>query len=428
MRLVCLLILVGVGYGIIAAEPPAPAQLPAVVRQLSDDNFRTRQQAEKELQNFGPSYLPAIRQAREQSQDREAVRRLDATLQRLTLQRLREPTTITLSGRGQTPAEAFRHLAEQSGYKLRTAGLDGTSQRYDFQLENVPFWQAMDAVCQQAGLSFHIDNNDDIVIYYTDSYDTVVGYVDSTRIRATELESMKTVQLGGLSRSQPHNRSAEFLTLSLSIHAEPKSPIVAFGTPMVLEAADDSGASMVPRRELDSEEENQLLPSFRSLELGTQLLLVRGDKKAESIQRLRARIPVLYLAESPIDLALDDVADAVGQLVRGQSSRLQIDQFREDETGLNVELRIVTDRRNQDFPLDTAGLSQRFELSDAKGRLLPLERIGYGEETGTGLNLQLRFDLTAEEKKPVGPYRLQFRRWDVVEHHLDFELKNIPLP
>jgi hypothetical protein len=138
--------------------PPSPDVVAGLVEQLGDPDYAKREDASRRLAEIGPAALPALREATA-SGDPEVARRADVLITRITRrvenEKLLAPTLVAVEAENAPLAAVLADLSEQSGYELAVAGptpRDVLATRVTVKTGRVPFWEAVLATCDAAGL------------------------------------------------------------------------------------------------------------------------------------------------------------------------------------------------------------------------------------------------------------------------------------
>ena len=156
-----LTLVLGLGIGTVLAVPASSgtdqAKIGQLIAKLGSDNFRERDSATKELDSIGEPALEALRKAAK-STDMEVANRAAALVakigQRGENARLIAPTYVELNLKEATIDTAIAELSKKSGYTIVLGG-DKTKmsdRRVTLETGRVPFWKAIDMLCQKAGL------------------------------------------------------------------------------------------------------------------------------------------------------------------------------------------------------------------------------------------------------------------------------------
>src|SRR5262245_1200167 len=225
-------VLLAGAVGIGAKDPPPPAppgpaapggaakDVPALIKDLGDPDYRDREEAAKALSAMGEQVLPDLRRALDATDNPEVSRRLTVLIRKLDYDRLVSPRRVTLSVKDWSVKEIIDAVAKQTGYKIEFGG-GGSDQKFSFEFDNTPFWPAIDAVANAAGLTVFPDYDDEVVrIYSQDSVSPYVSYAGPFRFLATNISSNRNLQLSGLNRRGFGNRQQEHINLSFQIQSE----------------------------------------------------------------------------------------------------------------------------------------------------------------------------------------------------------------
>ena len=416
------------------AAPPDPAKVEALVAQLGSPDYRAREKAGRDLLALGDRALPSLKAALPTLADPEANRRLQVIVEQIDSARLRAPRRVTLKVTNKKPQDVLAEIAKQTGYTIRyDGGNDMPGTRLSFDFADVPFWEAIDRVCDAAGLTIGEQGDEAaLVASFTDQYSPHVSYDGPFKVVATNFNSGRGLQLSGLSRRQPTPRQPEYLSLNLTVISEPKAPVVGIGTPTLTKAVDDRGVSLVPVGEAaDAPHESFYLggsPMFRSFNTNFGVGLVRTDRTAETVKEIRGKVPVQLLADTRPEIVVPELLKVKKQRFTGRSVELEVvsADFRNDLLTLEFQFR----RRGGD-PDDYTWLNtlaQRVEVLDAAGAKLRPNGVT-NQTNGPGVcGMTVQFTVPGGTAKVGKPATLQFVEWVTVTRDVNFVLKDVPLP
>ncbi len=159
-------LLIGTTLWLAAADaaPPDEAlarQVAALVRQLDSVQLTERDAAEKELRELGPAVLPMLPAISDRT-SAEVAKRLERLRQQLMREQATEATRaslVTLRGKKLPLAEVLAEIAKQTGNPISDHRADFGQQadprHVDVDLDKTSFWQALDQVLDQAGLTLY---------------------------------------------------------------------------------------------------------------------------------------------------------------------------------------------------------------------------------------------------------------------------------
>jgi hypothetical protein len=142
-----------------ATPPGGPSSASALVAQLGDRDYRTREAAGQKLLALGEKALPAV-EAGIGSPVPEVARRcedlLAALKHKIEADALLAPTMVDLPGGATSVQKAFDSLTRQSRYALRVEGDQAVlAEAINLPGGRVPFWEAVDAIATAAKLQVH---------------------------------------------------------------------------------------------------------------------------------------------------------------------------------------------------------------------------------------------------------------------------------
>ena len=410
------------------------ARVRPLVAALGADDYRARETAGRDLVKLGDRVLPALRACLPTVSDPEARRRLDAIVTQLEAERLRSSRRVTIKMVNRSPREIVAEIARQSGYPIRHGGGEDNQLRLTLELADAPFWLALDRVCDLAGMTVNDPDEDgSLATYFSDTFNPHTSYDGPFKIVASHVASNRSLQLAALSRKQPNPRQPEYINLNLTIHAEPKAPIVGIAQPQVEAAVDDRGASLLPPVEPGATAPHTSLYSpaptgNRSFSQSFGVSLVRADRTGTSIKELRGKVPVALLGAVRPEVVVPGLLAVKKKSIRGRSLDLEIGAVDFQNGTLALEL---TFRRRSGDPDDYSwlnGLAQRVEVADAAGNRLRFVGLS-SQHNGTNVcTLGLQFTTQAGGRKIGKPERLYFMEWVTVTRAVSFHFKDLPLP
>jgi hypothetical protein len=416
-------------------DPALQSQVRALVAGLGAADFRARETAGRELLALGDRALPALKLLLRSVEDPEAQRRLEAIVRRLDSDRLRSARRVSLKAVNKSPREIIAEIARQSGYPIRHGGgSEDSDLRLSLDLADVPFWLALDRVCDLAGLTVNDPGEEpSLTTFFSDTFNPYASYDGPFKVVAAHVAASRNLQLASLSRKQPNPRQPEYINLNLTIQSEPKAPIVGVGQAVVTRAVDDRGESLLPPAEPGASAPH---PSYypptptgnRSFAQTIGVSLVRADRAGSEIRELRGKVPVALLSEVRPEVVVPGLLGVKKKSFPGKSLDVEVGSADFRNGTLAVEL---TFRRRTGEPDDYTwlnGLHQRVEVTDAAGARLRFTGLT-SQHNGPGLcTLGLQFTTQTGDRKTGKPDRLYFMEWVTVTHEVSFHFKDLPLP
>jgi WD40 repeat protein len=403
--------------------PPVPKrtatdeQVAGWVKALIEDRPEADADA-KRLEEVGAPARKTLADAASKAKP-EIRGRLEAILDRIDLREALAPTPINLRLKNASVAEAVSALAKQSPIELQyrpafrsRVGTAGEPKRITLDLESVPFWEALDRLCQAAGLSYGS-----------------AGY--ALRLVETSMDERPRVayhgpcclQVGSLTYSRnlyalgPSPQVSEQLMLNLAAFCEPHLPVSGHGQPRVTEATDDTGRSLMPAEGPDYIN-HYYNPVYPAQALQMMLPLRAPPKLGGKLKTLKGRLPLEVMVGRRPLLTVDDVANASGKTFHGEDDlRLTVRNVQANNSQVTLEL---TWNSKKNLERDTHDLM----LTDAEGR-----RYGGG---GSSFILGRQNETTTRfwaGWPGIGPpAKLTLYHYKRVRTEVPFEFHDLPLP
>jgi hypothetical protein len=411
-----------------AATPPVER----LIEQLGSRDFKTRESASKALALRGEEALPALRKALPHP-DPEVRQRLAQLVADTERALLLAPKRVSLKFE-QTPArDALAELSRQSGYRIELQG-GGPQQLVTLQADNLTFWEAFDKICTQAGLVLqqHNDSNGGLTVYAQDAVVPFVDYRGPFRLSANSFQYNKSLAFATLPRNRPlGGQRSEQLSFTFSVVAEPKLPLLNLGQPRLTAAVDDQDNSLLPSpvgRVYETHYGGYY--GYRNMILQTQVQLAGHGGGARSVKLLKGALPLTLLAEQRPEIVVDDVLKVKHKKFEAKEVVLEIEEVREGP-GKTYQVALTARRGGKDAnQYDytwTNSLHQRVELTDDKGH--KFQSHGFNWSNGTPTSVQGTFMFGDNSTGQLGkPAKLTYYGWVTLQHQVEFEFRDLPLP
>ncbi len=424
----------------LVAEGPGDAAVEQLIKDLASEDWRTREKAGLDLAAKGEKALPFMRRVLHSTDNPEVQRRLAVLVKRMDHDRLVSPKRVTLSAKDRTAKQIIDDIAKQTGYKIEFG--ESSETKHSFEFNNTPFWQAIDAVANAAGLTVQTEYEDDTVRIYTqDAVNPYSAYAGPFRFIATNIQSNRSVQLSGISKRGGNNRVQEYMSLSFQVNSEPKNPMLGISQPELLVVTDNLGGSLMPPRDRNDNEyrSGYYNRGSRSHNMSMSVNLVRADRGATSIKTLKGRVRVELLSGTSPEVVIADPLKVKKQTFAGRTADLELTAVDEDANTKGVYLvnvtarsRVPVDPRRGDDYMWANNIQQRIELMDEKGTRYFSYGLQASNHVPGGLQMTIMYGpndrRTGQPGPKLGaPAKLVLTEWHTVTHEVTFEFKDIPL-
>jgi hypothetical protein len=419
-----------------AARPDGPEAAPVTIEQLierlGNRDFKTREAAAKALAARGEEALPAMRKAVAHP-DPEVRKRLEQLIVDTERAALLAPKRVTLKLENVPLKDALGELTRQSGYRLDLQG--GMPQQIvSIDVHNVTFWEALDKLSTQAGLVLqqHHDMQGGLILFAQNSITPFIDYRGPFRVWATGFHYNKSLTFGSIPRNQAGaGQRSEQMSFMFSLVAEPKLPLLGLGQPKLAVAIDDQDNSLVlpPNKNGVYETYHSGYYGYRNLVLQTQVQLVGPSAAARSLKLIKGSLPVTLLAEQRPEITVDQILTVKDKKFEGKDVTIEIAEVKE-APGKTYQIVMTARRNGKEQAYDytwTNSLHQRIELADDKGQ--KFQSHGFNWINGTPTTVQGTFMFGDGGNAQLGkPAKFTYFGWVTMQHQVDFEFKDLPLP
>jgi hypothetical protein len=412
-------------------ESPAAPTTERLIEQLGSREFKLREAAVKALANRGEEALPAMRKAL-QHPDPEVRKQLEQLVGDTERAALLAPKRVTMKFDGALK-DALAELSRHSGYRVDLQG-GPLQQSVSLDLKNATFWEALDKISAQSGLVLqqHHDMQGGLVLYAQNSITPFIDYRGPFRVWATGFHYNKSLTFGSIPRTQPGlGQRSEQMSFMFSVVAEPKLPLLGLGQTKLSAAVDDQENSLVPPAAKTGvyETYHSGYYGYRNLVLQTQVQLVGPSANARSVKLIKGTLPVTLLAEQRPEITIDQIMTVKEKKFEGKDVALEITEVKEGP-GKTYQIVMTARRNGKDQSYDytwTNSLHQRIELTDDKGQ--KFQSHGFNWINGTPTTVQGTFMFGEGGNAQLGkPQKLTYYGWVTMQHQVDFEFRDLPLP
>jgi hypothetical protein len=418
-------------------NPPAAVSVNALIEELGSKEFHARESATKRLGALGIEILPALQKAKFNS-DPEVRRRLEELISPLERTVTLMPKKVTLHVKNKTIREVLAEFGKQTGYKLGTwpdPGMNGEKEKtvYTFDFEKLAFWEALDKLCESAGLVLQPNfGEESLRLFYQDSYVPFICYSGAFRVVATGFNYSRNNNFAQRPRNPSPSTPQDYesLQINLMVAAEPKLPLLRLGLVKITAAEDDAGRSMIPMASADPNEWGGMRHYYGGYYRGnyiqpTQANLVWPAKTSKTVKNLRGVIPVTLLADQKPAVVTDKILSAKGKQFNAAGATFQIEDVTAQAGNHQIKMLVNENSGATDYS-QIQTLQQRIEVQDTNGNKL----TSYFNNTTWPGPTSAQFSMTISPSPAnVGPpAKLIYYTWVLMDHEIAFEFKDLPLP
>jgi hypothetical protein len=433
-----------VALGLLAANPAAEAPFPPgapepverLIGQLGDRSPAVREKATQALEAMGAGIAPALRRAQDHT-DPEVRRQAALLLAGVEKGHLIQPRRVSIQLQQRPIREAVTELAKQSGYTIELYPAPANNderdkQLHSFQIDNVPFWEAVERISREGGLTLQRTwrgEDGRLQLRFADEYVPFVSNSGSFRLVAQGFQYHRSIEFATLARNAPvPGQRSEQLTFRFVVISEPRLPILWMGRPIVTEAVDENNNSLLlPETAAETE---RISYHDRGYFYDAWINLARVGRDAQTVKRLRGIVPVRLLVEQTPELVVDKVLQAKGQKLKSAATELDIEEVKEqaDAGRVRYDVKFAVRNLRGEGGLEYnfyASIRYRVELHDAKGAKYAWGGGGWG---GNENSVRGTFTFHHPGGEIGPPAKLIFHGWNTLYHRVPFEFRDLPLP
>lgn len=395
-----------------------------LVRQLNDDDIFQRQAAEQALVELGEEILSLLPQSNDKMPQelRSRLSRVRERLEKLAAEAATQPSTVTLQGE-MTLSEAVAAISKQTGNKLVDfrgqlgQAVDDPTVKVDF--EEVPFWEALDAVFDQGHVRPYSYSGQLRTMAFESRGDNGidasgrVAYAGPFRLEATRIRSTRDLR-------DPTN---QLMRLTLDVAWEPRLQPIVITQPLDQIVATDDKENEIGINSRRSVIESSVQNTVGSVELDVPLDVPGRDTK--SIALLKGQFTALMPGREA-DFEFQNLSDAKNDVQRNAGVAVTLRRMRKNG-GIQQAMLIVEFEEASGALESHRGwvFNNQVYVVDAKDQRT--EPAGFEETSrrenaiGLAYNFDLPDDLTGYKLVYTTPAA-------IVNLPVPYELKNIELP
>jgi len=406
-----------------AADGDLPLEVRRLVRQLNAPTLADRDAAEQKLLELGPRVLDLLPPltARTSAEERQRIGRIQQKLQHRIAEASVRTSTVTLKGENVLLSKVLSAVQEQTGNKIVDIrgqfGHEVTDPKLSVDFQGRPFWQALDHVLDQAGLTVYPFAQERAIHVIARPENQRprsegAGYVGPFRLEPQKIVAQRDLR----------NPAQKSLMLQLEVAWEPRlRPITIKQKLGELKATDESGQPLpVAAGEGELEVPGGADATATNLMLPFQLPPRSVGKIARLAGKLTATIPGKIETFTFDDLEAKDVEKRVAGV------RVTLEGVRKNNDLREVRLRIKFDEAGDALASHRNWIfNNEAYLVNAAGEKLEYETLETTHQAEDEVGVAYLFFL----KKAITEYKFVYKTPGViVASDFDYELKDVELP
>ncbi|MCA9184817.1 MAG: hypothetical protein KDA99_04335 [Planctomycetales bacterium] len=418
-----------IGALVLAQAAPTPdvdlkQQVAQLVTQLDAEDAQLRQAAEQQLVELGPnvlSHLPVP--GRDMAPEiKTRLQRVRSRLETLVAEQTSRASRVTLKGT-MPLSEALEKIQQQTGNKIvdyrDRFGQQSEDASVSVELDGVPFWQALDEVLDQVGLTPYPYSGElrTLAIRGRDEGQGPntgrVAYHEIFRFEATRIQAMRNLR----------NPEEKILRLSMEISWEPRVVPISITQPMDLVNALGSDGSFVEVDNRLEQIEVSIQNTVGSVEMDIPFHL--PDRSITSIKQLRGTA-VALVPGMEHSFEFEDLADSQDVPVKHGDVAVVLQRTRKNGSVHDVRILVQFDEASGALESHRAWIySNEAYLINPQGERVENAGFETTRQLPSEIGLSYKFAVAGE----LEGYRFVYRTpAGIMRIPVEFELKDIPLP
>src|SRR5262249_40585681 len=248
------------------------------------------------------------------------------------------PKTVSLHMEKKSLRDVVNEISRQTGYPIDLNATVFPNKTYKFHFDKVPFWQALDKVCQESGLSVYqysyygSGGNDRIQLTtYGSKPSPLIAYTQTFRLVPSGINYYRNINFGsGPSKANPHLIS-ESMSFSFMIYTEPKLAFIQVLAPVITEAYDENNKPMAPKVTPSTYPyyKGSYYGNSRFLNATTSVSLSRPSRDSKKAKLVRGELPVIVLSKEEEEVRVDKPVGVKKKKFKGRKAELEIEEVAE---------------------------------------------------------------------------------------------------
>jgi hypothetical protein len=404
-----------------------PRSVRSLARQLADDHLAVRDAAEQGLIEIGPAALPYLPVPNAQM-PAEVLRRLNRVRQQLELKRSQDATDgrrLSLKAKARKLSSVLRELEKLSGNRVvdyrQVRGQPNIELPITVDLQNVPFWQALDRILDEAGMA--------VYPYAHDKRGRplrAVAFIESESINKTRSQrayyhsGFRFEPIRVVSERNYRKPLADGMEISVQTAWEPRlTPIRLVLLRNTITATDEQGRDLKQTSRGRSE---------IAIDRGPPTFIVPfelPDRNVRKITRLHGELEALL--PGLVETFRFDLSSQKEWQVKKAGAAVTLESVRQDGPNWDVRIRVRFDDAagSLESHLSDWVLRNEVYLQDATGHKSEPISMQETAEKENEFGMAFKFNV----KGSIDGYTFVYKTPTVVlERRIPFELSNLPLP
>jgi hypothetical protein len=296
----------------------------------------------------------------------------------------------------------------------------GDSKKYDLEVKEATFWEAMQKIQQLTDYTIARYSYDkQFTLEKAQGMSPYIVNHGPVRLEVTHLHEDRDAFFADTAKDGKSTRLTHQLTMTFKAISEPRHGILDMHAIKVEKALDDDKNSFTTPKETNTGQRyNDRYGALFACE--TKLLLQRSNPSSKAVRQLTGTVPVDLIIEKKPVIVSDDLAKANGTKFRVGNYTLEVTRAEISPSGGNIEIRIPPDQNQNEN-----NWHGRMILEDVNGQRFADHGRGSSSSGNGDRRVSVYF---GNPGKLAAPKRFIVEDWITVLYPVPFEFKDIPLP
>jgi hypothetical protein len=447
-------------------------QIAQWLKELGDNSYKVREAATKALIEVGQPAVPGLEQAM-RGNDPEVRRRAESMIETIEVNEALAPTLIDLKVADMPAPDVVTLFNRQSRLKLDLVPQQGPARtqmeqkKLTLDMDGVPFWEALDRLCEAAGLTVLSLTPTQAQVQLAEAgsrFRAPTAYSGPFRMRVTGMnyyrnltmvESGQAVmqpampfiqqqQMGGMGMGVPQQGMMqvqamgqsrlvrqESLTAGMDLIGEPHLNLLTIGNPTITAAENEEGQSLAPAGSAAS---NYYPQGYYGNVAGvlqvrqTQFMLQPATKPAATLKVLRGTLPVEVLVQRKPLITVNNFMTDKKNIHKEGDLTLAILHVQDNGNGRSGNIRFfLSGVPRSNGPFNPGVVASAFEVTDAQGQHFQLnQNVNFTNPNEGSMEGNVFFNAALPNMGPA--VKLTYHSSKPIRTSVPFEFRNVPMP
>jgi hypothetical protein len=269
-----------------------------------------------------------------------------------------------------------------------------------------------------------------------DRFSPYICYQGAFRITASRFQHLRAIDFATFPRNNTVPQRSDNLTFSFTVFAEPRMPLLGVNDVNLTAAYDNENNSLVPSPDPPSGpdgggQKNRMSrygSGQRMTSSPAEVTLSRPSAKATVAKLLRGTVSLTLLADQKPEVVTEKLMTAKNQKAKIGTTTIVIEEVSETPTKqFQVKLSVTEEDAGNDYTWSNS-LYYRMEVQDEKGQKLQNYGSSWSTNGSNHVRITLTFGQGGGNPNPGKPAKLIYHVWTTLQHRVQFEFQDLPLP